>query len=392
MRRMLATCLVIMVGTRDLAARSHEVSVVRLDGTRVTASQIDAAVIRSVRAARVPGIGIAIFNAGAIVYIKAYGHRDVARHEPLTPDSVMTAASLTKAAFAVMVMQLVEEGVLNLDQPVSHYLPKPLTEYASYRDLAPDPRFESITLRMLLDHTTGLPNWRRLTDDHTLRIYFPPGSRFAYSGEGFDLAQLIVETVTGEPIGKLMHDRIFRPLGMTRTSLVWEPRFESNYANAYDADGKSLGPQRRRTADAAGSLQTTLRDYARFVQAVMNGSLLKAKSTADMLAAQIRIRSAHEFPTLDGAETSANDSIHLSYGLGWGLYWSPYGEAFFKEGHDDGWRHYAVCFVQPKAGMLIMTNSANGEDVYGSLLEELLRDTYTPYEWEGFKKPGPPAP
>jgi CubicO group peptidase (beta-lactamase class C family) len=75
----------------------------------------------------------------------------------------------------------------------------------------------------------------------------------------------------------------------------------------------------------------------------------------------------------------------LSYGLGWGLYWSPYGEAFFKEGHDEGWRHYVVCFDKPKTGILIMTNSSNGEDLYSGLLENLIRDTFTPLEWEGFK-------
>ena len=70
-----------------------------------------------------------------------------------------------------------------------------------------------------------------------------------------------------------------------------------------------------------------------------------------------------------------------------GLYWSPLGEAFFKEGHDDGWRHYAVCFDGRKTGMLIMTNSSNADDLYATLLESLLRDVYTPYEWEGFKRP-----
>jgi hypothetical protein len=84
--------------------------------------------------------------------------------------------------------------------------------------------------------------------------------------------------------------------------------------------------------------------------------------------------------------TTANDSIRLSYGLGWGLYWSERGEAFFKEGNDDGLRHYVVCFAQPQTGVLIMTNSSNGEDVYAPLLENLIRDTYTPYEWEGFRR------
>jgi hypothetical protein len=74
----------------------------------------------------------------------------------------------------------------------------------------------------------------------------------------------------------------------------------------------------------------------------------------------------------------------LSYGLGWGLYYSPYGKAFFKEGHDAGFRNYAVVFDKPKDGIVIMTNSANGEGIFKELLETLLRNTFTPIAWEGF--------
>lgn len=337
------------------------------------------------QAAHVTGTGIAIFHDGKLAFLKAYGWRDTSQRLPLTPDSVMTAASLTKSAFAVLAMQLVAERVIDLDRPVYRYLPKPLPEYSEYRDLAADPRYRQITMRMLLSHTSGLPNMRRFTEDRKLRIYFAPGSRFAYSGEGIELAQMVVETVTGKPLDDLLQARICRPLGMTRTRMVWDPRFESDYANAYDEQGRSLGPQRRSRADAAGSLQTTLHDYARLVEALLSGDVLDRPTRELMFSPQIQIHSRHEFPSLSTETTTANDSLRLSYGLGWGLYWSPYGEAFFKEGHDDGWRHYVVGFTQPRSGMLIMTNSSNGEDLYSALLEDLLGDTFTPLEWEGFR-------
>ena len=103
-----------------------------------------------------------------------------------------------------------------------------------------------------------------------------------------------------------------------------------------------------------------------------------------MLSPQIQIASKHQFPTLENASTDANRTIRLSYGLGWGLYWCPYGEAFFKEGHDNGFRNYAVVFEKPKDGILILTNSSNGEGIFKELLETLLHDTFTPIEWEGF--------
>jgi CubicO group peptidase (beta-lactamase class C family) len=367
-------------------------TVTRLDGTRISGEQVDTTVLRSMQQAGIPGIGIALFDNGKVVYAKAYGQADTAGGRPLTPDSIMTAASLTKPVFAVLVLQLVEQGVLDLDTPVVRYLPRPLPEYEPYRDLAGDPRYEHITLRMLLAHTSGFPNWRRFTDDKKLRIYFDPGTRFAYSGEGIVLAQRVVEAVSGESIEVLVRKQIFQPLGMTRTSMIWQPRFESDYANAYDKQNKSYGPQRRREPDAAGSMQTTLHDYARFVQAMLNGELLHEKAAKEMFSPQIRITSAHEFPTLATQTTTANDAIQLSYGLGWGLYRTPYGGAFFKEGHDNGWQHYVVGFPdRRRSGMLIMTNSDKGEDVYGVLLETLLHDRFTPYEWEGFRPP-PPLP
>jgi CubicO group peptidase (beta-lactamase class C family) len=362
-------------------------TVTRLDGTQITAEQIDATVTRSMQQARIPGLGIVLFNNDKVVYAKAYGERDRAGHKPLTPDSVMTAASLTKPAFAVLVLQLVEQGVLDLDKPIAQFLPKPLPEYAPYSDLAADPRHEKITLRMLLAHTAGFPNWRRFTADKKLAIYFEPGSRFAYSGEGIALAQFVVETVTGKSAEDLMRERIFEPLGMTRTSLVWQPRFEDNFANAYRSMGFSFGPQRRKLPDTAGSMQTTLHDYARFVQAMMDGELLSPKSTTEMFSPQIPITSAREFPSLDTETTTANDGIGLSYGLAWGLYRTPYGQAIFKEGHDTGWQHYVVVFRERGTALLIMTNSENSEGVYGELIEALLHNPFTPYEWEGFRPP-----
>jgi CubicO group peptidase (beta-lactamase class C family) len=372
--------LLVFVGFLSAA----EPSIMRLDGSTIAASQIDATVTRLMAVAEVTGVGIAIFNDGKIVYLKAYGVRDKEKNLPLTQDSVMTAASLTKSAFATVAMQLVAERALDLDKPVYQYLPKPLPEYPSFHDLASDPRYKQITLRMLLSHTAGFPNWRAYNDDRKLNINFQPGSRFAYSGEGILLAQLVVEIVTKKPLNDLMRERLYGPDEMTRSSMVWESRFESDFANAYDEWGRSLGPERRQTADAAGSMQTTLHDYASFLQALLQGRNLPKEAREQMLSPQIEILSKREFPSLSTETTTENKAIRLSYGLGWGIYFTPYGKAFFKEGHGEGWRHYAVCFDKSGTGMLIMTNSSNGEGIYKELLETLLDNTYTPIEWEQF--------
>ncbi|HMD31727.1 MAG TPA: serine hydrolase domain-containing protein [Candidatus Acidoferrales bacterium] len=372
-----AAAIVISLGASDQAIE-------RLDGSAISGAQISATLSRLMKAADVPGAGLAVFTGGRIAYMKAFGLRNKEKRLSLTVDTVMSAASFSKVAFAYTAMMLVDDGVLDLDKPVQQYLPKPLPEYERYADLAGDNRYTLITARMLLSHTSGFPNWRFLEDDHKLHIHFEPGSRYAYSGEGIDLLQLVVETITKTPLEDLMQARVFKPLGMKRTSMIWQERFENDFANGYDDQGRPLPPQRRDRADAAGSMGTTLSDFSLFLQAVMFDRGLRPKVREQMLSAQIEIHSKHQFPTLSEETTDENKGIRLSYGLGWGLFWTPYGPAFFKEGHDDGWRNYAVCFDQSKTGLLIMTNSGNGEGIYKELLETVLANTFTPIEWEGF--------
>jgi CubicO group peptidase (beta-lactamase class C family) len=362
----------------------QQAKVIRLDGSTISAAEIDGTMTRLMKAAEVTGAGIAVFHNDKIEFLKAYGFRDKEKSLPLTVDSVMSAASFSKVAFAYLAMELVDEGVLDLDKPVYQYFPKPLPDYPKYEDLANDARYKRITARMLLSHTSGFANWRFMEDDRKLRIHFEPGSRFAYSGEGIDLLQLVVETIAKKPLDELMQERVFEPLAMTRTSMVWQERFESDFANGYDEYGRLLGPQRRKTPGAAGSMLTTITDFARFLQGVMAGGSLKSKTREQMLSPQIQILSKHEFPTLSDETTDENKSIRLSYGLAWGLYWTPYGKVFFKEGHDDGWRNYAVCFDKQKSGIVIMTNSGNGEGIFKDVLETVLKDTFTPIEWEGY--------
>ncbi|MFZ0320863.1 MAG: serine hydrolase domain-containing protein [Candidatus Sulfotelmatobacter sp.] len=358
-------------------------AIARPDGRKLTPAQIDSTVNRLIQAAHVTGAGVALFHRGKIVYLNAYGLRDTEKDLPLTPDSVMTAASLTKSAFATVVMRLVQRSTLDLDKPIEQYLGKPLGDFDHYADLAGDPRTARLTLRILLDHTTGFANLRRLEGDRKLHIHYAPGTHYGYSGEGINLAQLVVEKVTGKSNTALMQEELYTPLKMTRTSMVWEPRFETDFANGYDEYGRSLGPERRDSTAAASSMLTTPRDYALFLSALMRGEVLSASIRDKMLSPQIRIRSAHQFPSLNTETTTAYDPIELSYGIGWGLYKSPYGPAFFKEGDNEGWRNFALCFRNGD-GMLVMTNSSNGEGIFKALAEALLGETDFPFDWDGY--------
>jgi CubicO group peptidase (beta-lactamase class C family) len=326
LRCVLLTLIVATTICPPLSANTKRVFV-GIDGVARSSAGIDATVTHVMQVADVPGLALALINHGKVVYQKAYGVRTMSPNEPLTVNSVLVAASLTKVVTAYLVRQLVDERMIDLDKPVYQYLPRPLSHYPDWREIANDPRSKLITARMLLSHTAGFNNWRYFDPGHRLVINFQPGTRYSYCGECFHLLQLVVETVMKKPIEELMQERVFRPLGMTRTSMVWQSAWESDHANGYDEYGRSLGIQRRLTADAAGSMQTTITDYARFTQAVLSGRGLSKKSYAQMLSMQIPIGSKVEFPTLLPDTTDEYKGIQLSYGLGVGLYQTPHGRA-----------------------------------------------------------------
>jgi CubicO group peptidase (beta-lactamase class C family) len=120
------------------------------------------------------------------------------------------------------------------------------------------------------------------------------------------------------------------------------------------------------------------------MEAVMQGRGLNKKQRDLMLTPQIQIYSKAQFPTPSVETTEENRAISLSYGLGWGLFQTPYGKAYFKEGHDDGWENHAVAFPNKKIALVLMANSSNGDSIFKELLETLIRDRFTPWKWEGY--------
>jgi CubicO group peptidase (beta-lactamase class C family) len=363
----------------------------RIDGSRTTIQVIDSTVLRLMDAAKVAGLGLAIINDNRIVYEKTYGYKNMERKEWLDTSTIFYAASLSKAVFMYLCLVLVQQGLLNLDKPIYQYLDKPLPEYPKYADLAGDDRWKLITARMCLDHSTGFANWRFLTAatgkydrNGKLAIYFMPGSRFAYSGEGYALLQMVVEKITGKNLEELAEKNVFEPVGMQQTSYVWQPRFENNYALGYDENSKALEKNKRTNPGAAGSMETTLADYARFIQWIMQRKGLDSQMYTIMLTPGLAIFSKRMFPTITGDSTTENQAIELSTGLGWGFLKSPYGRAFFKGGHDDGWEHYNINFINKGISIILLTNSSNGESIFKELLEKIIGDTYTPWKWGNY--------
>jgi CubicO group peptidase (beta-lactamase class C family) len=346
----------------------------------------DRRVAELMQAAAVPGLAVATIRDGRI-RVQGYGQRDVAAGLPLETDTVMYAASLTKGVFAYAVMTLVDEGRLDLDRPLAGLLPKPLPDYPKYADLAGDPRWRRITPRMLLSHTAGFPNFRFYTPqgyDENARLFiaFEPGSRFAYSGEGINLLQFVLENGLGIDVGRLMQERVFDRFGMARTSMNWRDDFAGNLALGYGHDGEDLGHRQRGSVRAAGSMDTTPADFARFLAALSQGQGLSADAYRAMLAPRVPITSPQQFPTLAEDRTTAWAGIDLAYALGWAVYETPQGRAFFKGGHDDGTRNLALCVRDGRECVLLLGNSSNAEGIFAALVREALGETCLPWYWE----------
>jgi len=347
-------------------------------------SDLDAEMRRLMRAAAVPGLALALIEDGQVVYQQAYGMADVAGQVALRTDTVMYGASLTKAAFAYLVMQLVDEGMIDLDAPLPRQLRKPLPDYPDFADLRADPRWRQVTPRMLLSHSSGLLNWRWINDDRKLDFKYPPGSRYVYSGEGIQIMQLVVEERSGRPLAQLMQQRVFDRFGMKDSSMVWRPDFEGRATLHYGAGGEVIAHKRRAGARAAGSMDTTLADYARFFAGVLRGEGLSAGALQTMLSPQMAIVSPQQFPSHWPGETEANRAIGLSAGQGWVVFDSRRGPAFFKEGSDDGTNNLALGFRGQRSGIVMLSNSSNAMKLFYPVVEKVYGATCLPWFWMGY--------
>ena len=330
----------------------------------------------------VQGLALAVIDEGQVVHVAAYGRRNVEQDLPLTVDTVMYGASLTKSAFAYMVLQLVDEGRLDLDATVAALLPRPLPEYEDYADLAGDDRWRRLTPRMLLTHTSGFANLRWFEPDQRLRFHHDPGTRYGYSGEGFYLLQFVLEQGLGLDVGLEMQTRIFDRFGLTRTSMSWRPDFAENLADGYAADGSMEPHDERSSVSAAGSMDTSIADQARLWAGIARGDGLSPASRAERIRAQVPITSRHQFPTLDPGIGSWDARVGLAAGLGVVTFRDATGAAWFKGGHNDWTGNMVVCLEDGRRCVVLLANDVRAERIYPELVRTILGETKMPWTWE----------
>lgn len=335
----------------------------------------EATLQRLLAEALVPGVAAAHIRDGKVEQFLSCGVRSAQAPAAIDEDSVFEAASLSKPVFAYVVLQLVDQGRLQLDSRLGDHVASHMTG---------DPRAASVTVRHALSHTTGLPNWRNA--DYPLRTYFPPGTRFSYSGEGFLYLQKAIEAVTGEKLPALAQKLVFEPLGMTRSGFVWQPEFDGNRAYPHDAFGMPALGNKPAEANAAWSLQSSVSDYARFPLAALEGARLKPETARDWLTSHIEIRhrgTQRLEPEVEDAATQ------VAWGLGWGI--EADAGTFFHWGDNGPFTSFTVGSATERTALVIFTNGASGHSIMRELVAEFVPGERASLAWLGYTRHDSPV-
>lgn len=305
----------------------------------------------------VPGVAVAVVHEGEFTWAAGFGAADTASGAPVTPDTVFKVASISKAVTAWAALQLVEAGKLELDAPVEDYLTRwqfPLTRQKT----------SEVTIRRLLSHTAGLgtegyagfapgtavPGVEALLNGEggqKVSLTFPPGSRFSYSGGGYTVLQLALEETTGQPFADWMRATVLEPLGMADSTFAWT----SDTATPYNRQGEAL-PNNVQVDLAAGGLYTTASDLARFV-AVLSDPGAPTGLTDEHLQQML----------------SPADSTRGAYGLGVFIAsGTDEQQVAWHDGIQRGWRTLFAVIPGTGEGLVILTNSDTGDQLYQPIL------------------------
>ena len=358
----LAAVVSAVMGAPGLQAQAPSVQ-----PTRDVISRLENEVPGLMKQAGVPGMSIALIRDGKTVWLHGFGVKNKTTQEPVQTDTVFEAASLSKPVFTYGVLKLVDQGKLDLDRPLSSYLPKPYV---------PDERIGKITARLVLSHRTGFPNWRG--DDGLLPIYFSPGERFSYSGEGYIYLQRVVEQITGKPLDVYMDEVVFKPLGMTNSSYVWRPGFDSLTATGYASNGAPDDLWKPKEAGAASSLNTTARDYALFVDAILNGKGLSTAVLRQMETPEIALDPACRICI---KQEPKELSKTLFWGLGWGIQRENTSLLLWHWGDNGVFKAFVMADPARKSGVVMFANGQDALNIAKPIIDTAMGTDSLAFAW-----------
>lgn len=327
------------------------------------------------QAAGVLGLSVAEIKDAAIIWRQGFGIMSKTSNEPVTVDTIFEAASLSKPVCAYAALGLCEKGILDLDTPLATYLPEPY--------LQDEPRVQRISMRHVLSHMTGFPNWR--PHGQPLQMYFEPGARFSYSGEGYVYLQRVIEHITAQPLAEYMSKHVFQPLGMSSSSFIWTDAYETQSAQGHDQQGSPVEKFHPSIANAASSLHTTPTDFAHFMLAIMQASPgtgvhLSHESLIEMLRPQVQVNDSHSWQA-DWARPDVMINDQVAWGLGWGIQQHAGGDTFWHWGDNGCFKAFAIGNTERGTGLVLMSNSANASSLWAPLVHSVMGEEQPGLAW-----------
>lgn len=316
----------------------------------------------------VPGVSISLILNKELVYSENFGFADADKKSTVNESTMFEACSMSKPVFALLVLHLVEEGILDLDKPLSNYLPEQF--------VSDDDKYSGqITARMILSHTSGMPNWRKGDEERNspVPLYFKPGTRFYYSGEGIYYLQRVIEKITNQSLEFYAKKNLFDKLGLISTSFVWEERFDKQIAVGHDAEGKRNERKRYLHSNAAYTLYTTSNEYSKIILEILktdDGSskhFLSEKIINEMLKHQVRVDTRE---VID--RPGRNIGLFAFRNLGWAVDSTITGDVVYHSGaNQTGFRCYSQFSPKDGSGIVIMTNGENGSKLWQRIIKEI---------------------
>ena len=312
----------------------------------------------------VPGVSISIIKNYKLSWSKSFGISDAVQQNKVNNKTIFEACSMSKPVFTFLVLKLADQGKLDLDKPLSEYLPEQfVSDNDDYSKL--------ITARMILTHTGGTPNWRKGGEERggPIPIYFKPGTKFNYSGEGIYYLQKVVEQITQEPLETYARRNLFDRLGFESTSFIWTEKLNPQIATGHDTLGNCNKRSNYKHSNASYTLYTTPDEYAKFLIEIIKQNnpdefSLSKRMTNEMLKHQIRV------DVRDVVDRPGRSLGLFSFrGLGWGIDSTITGDIIYHSGaNQTGFRCYSQFNMREGSGIVIMTNGQNGSDLWSRLI------------------------
>lgn len=295
----------------------------------------------------VPGASIAVIKNGNIVYSNEFGYRSNLTKAPINENTHFQAASVTKAVFAFIVNRIVDQGKFNLDTPLYTLLP--------FENYSEDDRYKKITGRMVLNHTSGMPNWAfggpgGWKSGAKGKLLFEPGSKFSYSGEAFEYLSRVIEKITQKNLNTLLEEEVINALGTPTIYFSGNETIEMAQGHLQGDPTYWFGYNEE--PGVAHSMLTNARRFAYFVKALANQKGLSEKQYSQMFERTVL---APGFPM-----SPDYNYWNLGMGLGFFVQDTVEGKAVMHGGSNYDFQSEFVLYPKSKNGFVIFTNSNTG--------------------------------